>query len=248
MALSWWCVNVHKKVEGKALLGHDFCLLLTVQAAHFFFDLAALSHGQTEQNQEKKGTKNLPPLRRAHSFSFSFPLFLLLRFTLLLHLQGTAKTRQNYMTELFIPVPTGKAAAPGQMPPPKRRKPDKAPATPIRSSSGESLSVRNNGFTSTAPVYHKQTRKGRTSRLRTAKKNKALNGYSQTVESGKTPFSVFFFTLRYRSRTDTLFVKNKDETNAQRSTFPFPQQRLSRTKSISTSWSGSRTWDAQGPN
>lgn len=218
---------------------------------HIFFFFFRFSGAQPRSNRaepRKKGTKNLPPLKRAHSFSFSFPLFLLLRFTLLLHLQGTAKTRQNYMTELFIPVPTGKAAAPGQMPPPKRRKPDKAPATPIRSSSGESLSVRNNGFTSTAPVYHKQTRKGRTSRLRTAKKNKALNGDSQTVESGKTPFSVFFFTLRYRSRTDTLFIKNKDETNAQRSTFPFPQQRLSRTKSISTSWSGSRTWDAQGPN
>ncbi|KAG9072033.1 SET domain-containing protein 4 [Linnemannia hyalina] len=66
------------------------------------------------------------------------------------------------MTELFIPVPTGKATAAGQMPPPKRRKPDKAPATPMRSNSGKSLSSRNNGSISAAPVYHKQCRKGRT--------------------------------------------------------------------------------------
>ncbi|KAK3842707.1 MAG: hypothetical protein J3R72DRAFT_442254 [Linnemannia gamsii] len=107
------------------------------------------------------------------------------------------------MTELFIPVPTGKPAAAGQMPPSKRRKPDKAPATAavtaavtatatattnttrtaIRSNAGDSLSARNNGSTSTAPVYHKQSRKGRTSRLRTAKRNKTLYGDSQTVES-----------------------------------------------------------------
>ncbi|KAF8932155.1 SET domain-containing protein 4 [Haplosporangium gracile] len=97
------------------------------------------------------------------------------------------------MTELFMPVPIGKTAAAGQLPPPKRRKPDKAPATPIRSNSGEAVSARNNGSTSTAPVYHKQSRKGRTSRLRAAKKNKDLNGDAQTVESGKSPHPVSSF-------------------------------------------------------
>ncbi|KAF9907893.1 SET domain-containing protein 4 [Linnemannia zychae] len=107
------------------------------------------------------------------------------------------------MTELFIPVPPGKPAPAEQMPPSKRRKPDKAPATATattitttktktvtRSNTGISLSARNNGSTSTAHVYQKQSRKGRTSRLRTAKKNQALNGDSQTVESGKALSSI----------------------------------------------------------
>lgn len=131
------------------------------------------------------------------------------------------------MTKLFIPVPTGKAAAAGQMPPSKRRKPDKAPATAtatkavIRSSTGESVSARNNGSTSTAPVYHKQSRKGRTSRLRTAKKNKALNGDTRTVESGKATFSLFNFVYILHEdrhgngyRWDLISIRDETNTNA----------------------------------
>ncbi|KAF9934786.1 SET domain-containing protein 4 [Linnemannia zychae] len=106
------------------------------------------------------------------------------------------------MTELLISVPSGKPTIGRQMPPSKRHKLDKAPASPVatkapmRSNTGDLLSAKRGetgGSTSTSTLYPKQHRKGKTSRRRTAKKKRSLNGDTSSIESGK-PFSTLLMS------------------------------------------------------